>query len=96
MNEQERIEFENMKKEIQLLKSGQNIEIASGLERLFSTTFLNVRDRSDVAEAPVSLDIDINAVPTTISVLRYPDRWIYVYLDGKLHRLGAWLEEFDA
>lgn len=95
MTPQERIDFENMKKEIDLLKKGQNIEIATGLERLFSTTFLNVRDRSSVDTSAVSQEISIGTTPIDINVLRYPDRWIFVYLDGKLHRLGAWLTEFD-
>lgn len=95
MNTEEKIEFEKMKKEIELLKKGQNIEVARGLERLFENTFLSVKDRSDVSTAPVSLSISLSGLPQSIDVLRYPDRWIYVYLDGKLHRLGAWLTEFD-
>lgn len=95
MTPQERQEFESMKREIDLLKKGQNIQIASGLERLFSTTFLNVRDRSDVDTNAVAREITISTTPTDITVLRYPDKWIYVYVDGKLHRLGAWLTEFD-
>jgi hypothetical protein len=95
MNPQERQDFENMKREIELLKRGQNIEIASGLERIFSTTFLNVRDTDSVDDIAISQGISLSGEPETINVTRYPDRWIVVLLDGKLHRIPAFLAEFD-
>lgn len=95
MTPQEKQDLENVKREIELLKRGQNIEIASGLERLFSTTFLSVKDRSAVTDSAVSETLNLTGLAQSIDVLRFPDRWIYVYLDGKLHRLGAWLTEFD-
>lgn len=97
MTPQEKQEFEELKNEIELLKKGQNIEVASGMERLMSNVFLNVRNRSDVTDADVSktISIPVGESSVNIEVLDFPDRWIFVYIDGKLHRLGAWLQEFD-
>ena len=90
---------EDLEREIQNMKRGLNIDVANGLERNLATTFLNVRTRSDVTNSDVkvtkTITIGADGESDTVDILDFPDRWVYVYLDGKLHRMAAWLEEFD-
>ena len=96
MKPEELQRLENLEKEIQDLKQGLNIDIAAGLERNLSQTFMNVRNRSGVTNDDVKVTATIGMGGGTVDILDYPDRWIYVYIDEKLHRVGAWLEENDA
>lgn len=99
MTPEEKQKLEYLEKEIKDIKMGLNIDIAAGLERNLANTFLNVRQRSDVTNSNVkvtkTVTIGAGGGSDTVDILDFPDRWIYVYLDGKLHRVGAWLEEND-
>lgn len=94
MNYEQRIK--KLEEEVKSMKDGHNIRVADGMERLLAKAFLNVRNRSDVTNSDVDVTATIGVGGGTVNMLDFPDRWIYVLIDGKLHRIGAWLEENDA
>ncbi len=89
MTPQEKQQFEELQRKVTALENVTNLQFVQKL-----LDYL-IQDTPDV------VDLDVLATYTdsngdTAQALDVPDRWVRLRLNGKLYRLGAWLEEFDS
>lgn len=90
MKPEEKAQFEELQKRVTAIENGQSLQTYNNLIRQF------VKDKPTVTDADVDTSLVVPMGGGTFQILDFPDRWVRVILDGKVYRLGAWLEENDA
>ena len=88
MTPEEKEQFELLKKQVEALENVTNLDF---IQKLLDYL---IQDTPDVVNADVLATFtDDNG--DDVDALDFPDRWVRLRLNGKLYRLGAWLEELD-
>lgn len=86
MTPQEREQFDALQKRVLELENTTNLDAYKSFLDLL------VKDKPDVDTTQIDRTISIGAGGGSAQVLDYPNRWVRIILDGKIYRLGAWLE----
>jgi hypothetical protein len=87
-------EIEQLRKRVEALEKVQNREAYSTLVNLLIQTATDVTD-ADVS-VTVSDSVGEDGGTVSFNILDFPDKWLRVLYNGRVYRVGGYLESEDA